>query len=161
MSVLVQCVLPFLDLTLPVCIGSALILQAPVSCDVLFSLDWFIVFYYLFVVLLIAVFLFSKKYTIARPMITSLLSIATVLMILMANTWYRAFDAGGGNGLLNSSFSRRAKVLFSGALIGSIANFGLLIVFGLETDKDDQPKKSASDVKASAASGGEQATENV
>ena len=106
-------------------------------------------------------FLFSKKYTIARPMITSLLSIATVLMILMANTWYRAFDAGGGNGLLNSSFSRRAKVLFSGALIGSIANFGLLIVFGLETDKDDQPKKSASDVKASAASGGEQATENV
>ena len=127
-------------------------MQAPVSCDVFFSFDWFITFFQFFVWALVAIFLFSNQYHIARSMLTSLLSIASVLVMLTANTWYRAFDAGGNaGGLLSSIFNSRAKVMFSGALIGAIANPTLIILLGVETEKKSDSGTSKGEQASGAA----------
>lgn len=73
--------------------------------------------------------------------------------MLTASTWYRAFDAGGnaGAGLLSSIFNSRAKVMFSGALIGAIANLSLIILLGVETEKKSDSGTSKGEQASGAA----------
>jgi len=59
----------------------------------------------------------------------------------MTNVWYRAWNAIGevpvvGPGVTSDSFNDRAKVTFSGALIGAIANLLMIILIGLHDEKE-------------------------
>jgi hypothetical protein len=107
----------------------------PVSCDKLYSFDWFITFFQFFVWLLLLPAIAANQVHRARNMSTGLLMVASILLIHMTNVWYRAWSGVGDAVILTNTYSTRAKATFSGALIGAVADLFMIIFIGLHNEK--------------------------
>ncbi|KAL4522896.1 hypothetical protein Ndes2437B_g00055 [Nannochloris sp. 'desiccata'] len=113
---------------------------APVACDRFYSFDWFITFFQGFVWLVLLPVILGRQIHKSRNMSNGLLIVASLLLIHMTNVWYHAWNGVGavpgfGQGVLTNSYNRRAKVAFSGALIGAVANLLMMIFIGLHDEK--------------------------
>lgn len=111
---------------------------AAVPCNRFFSFDWFILFFQLFVWIVILPLLFTRRIHKARNAVNGLLVVASILLCALTNTWYRGFS-GLGQDFNNQTFSNRSKAVFSGSLVGAVADLFLILFIGLyrEEGHDD------------------------
>jgi hypothetical protein len=71
-------------------------------------------------------------------MATGLLIVASLLLIFMTNTWYRAWSGIGPDAILTSTYNKRVKVTFAGAITGAVADLFLILFIGLHDEKSER-----------------------
>ena len=107
---------------------------AAVSCDKLFSFDWWILFWQGFVVFVLFFFIVSRQLHKWRAGASGVLTVAALLLMFQTNTFYHIWS-GTGIPNVDSTFNKRAKVAFAGALVGAVADLLLIIMIGLHDEK--------------------------
>jgi hypothetical protein len=110
-------------------LGGGMSFFAPVSCDKFFRYTWWTTAYVFLLVVVIAVCLAGSQVHRWRYGVVGLVVVGTYLMMINANAYHFLYKVTDG------SFSRYAKTLLSGSIIGSVAGYGLVILLGIREER--------------------------
>lgn len=101
---------------------------APISCDRFFGMTWWITAYIFVLTGVIPVVLGAGQVHRWRYGLIGLTVVGCYLLMVTANSYHLLYKVTGSN------FNAYAKTIMSGSIIGSVASFGLIALFGIREE---------------------------